>query len=715
MKKVNRCLSILLALALVIGLIPVLSNQVSAATNVYPMWQDGDSDGYSEIRCTYYAWQQVYDTLGVAMPNWGNAGSWYANASAAGYAVGSTPKVNSVAVWKSGSYGHVAFVTGISGDKIIVNEGGRADRDGWVNGKAGTDSDGVLHGSTSPSAVGSVRYGTDTLLGYIYFDGAPELTLTWKDYPEKHSIGTTNAVLAGWCDLSVDVSAVGMVGIYLYDYNGIYLTHKHENISYSGFNWINMWYDVNNELGCTLQPGTPYQYLLFVFINGQSHYSPMYHFTTNGEHTHILNAGVVTQEPTCSAEGVKTYTCTTCGATETESIPALQHSFDEGVITQEPTCGEWGAKTYTCTVCGEVYAEGISNDGISHTYDQGEYIQKPSCESDGLITYTCTVCGDSYTEIVYQTGHTWDGNTCTVCGEVRVVEPEKDENLTFLQAPGLSFQDYIGMQVLLPANKAEGYDKVYVKAIQQTPNGAVETTLQGTPYFGAYLIFEQQVLSWSMTENVSLTLYGEKDGVVYEGATVSTSVKALAMDKLRDYYADVNIKACRALVDMMNYGAAVQKAFSYNTESLPNADLGNYGDLASMGVPVMNAANEKTGTASVAVLKDSISMQAKVEIQLLFNTDISDYSVQATVGGTDASVVLDTESMGAYGWTVLKVSVGAAHMRDTYTIALYDEAGNAVTQIYNVSVEAYAREQLGGTYNDVVVAMMRYGDAVSAI
>ena len=64
---------------------------------------------------------------------------------------------------------------------------------------------------------------------------------------------------------------------------------------------------------------------------------------------------------------------------------------------------------------------------------------------------------------------------------------------------------------------------------------------------------------------------------------------------------------------------------------------------------------------------------------------------------------------------MVKVAVGAANMRDTYTIALYDAEGNAVTQIYEVSVEAYAQTQVEGVNPDVAIALMRYGDAVYAL
>ena len=75
---------------------------------------------------------------------------------------------------------------------------------------------------------------------------------------------------------------------------------------------------------------------------------------------------------------------------------------------------------------------------------------------------------------------------------------------------------------------------------------------------------------------------------------------------------------------------------------------------------------------------------------------------------------MDTETMAAYGGTVLRVAVGAAEMRETFTIALYDADGNAVTTVYTVSVEAYAKTLIGGSQNEVAVTMMRYGDAVAA-
>ncbi|MBR6825021.1 MAG: 5'-nucleotidase C-terminal domain-containing protein, partial [Oscillospiraceae bacterium] len=53
---------------------------------------------------------------------------------------------------------------------------------------------------------------------------------------------------------------------------------------------------------------------------------------------HQWNAGEVTTPATCVAEGVMTYTCTVCGETKTEAIPATgEHTYENGVCTG---CGE---------------------------------------------------------------------------------------------------------------------------------------------------------------------------------------------------------------------------------------------------------------------------------------------------------------------------------------------------------------------------------------
>jgi surface antigen len=95
--------------------------------------------------CTWGAWQLAYQKLGVSLPSWGYAGSWYASAAASGYAVGQEPRGNAIAVYS----GHVAFVDSASGSTAEIEEGGYMG--GYNHRVVPSDSDGY-----------------QPLIGYIY-------------------------------------------------------------------------------------------------------------------------------------------------------------------------------------------------------------------------------------------------------------------------------------------------------------------------------------------------------------------------------------------------------------------------------------------------------------------------------------------------------------------------------------------------------------------
>lgn len=192
---------------------------------------------------------------------------------------------------------------------------------------------------------------------------------------------------------------------------------------------------------------------------------------------HTWDNGVITKEATETEEGIKTYTCKTCGETKTESIPVTSHHWDQGTITKKATCTENGEKTYHCTdeECDKTYVETIpatghqhtelrdkkaatcEEDGYSgntyckdcgqliskgavvkatgHSWDSGKVTEAATCKKEGTKTYTCSICGDTKTEAIPKKDHTWDEGkvtkkatctedglkvyTCRVCAETK--------------------------------------------------------------------------------------------------------------------------------------------------------------------------------------------------------------------------------------------------------------------------------------------------------
>ena len=92
---------------------------------------------------------------------------------------------------------------------------------------------------------------------------------------------------------------------------------------------------------------------------------------------HDWGEWVTTIEPTVSTVGYRYHICNRdgCGYREGEDIPKLHtHTWDAGVVTQKPTAAEPGVRTYTCTVCGQTRTEAIPATGVPETCNGG-----PAC------------------------------------------------------------------------------------------------------------------------------------------------------------------------------------------------------------------------------------------------------------------------------------------------------------------------------------------------
>ena len=78
-------------------------------------------------------------------------------------------------------------------------------------------------------------------------------------------------------------------------------------------------------------------------------------------HEHSYTA--VVTAPTCTAKGYTTHTCA-CGDSYVDTyVDALGHAWDNGKVTKEPTATETGVRTYTCTRCSATKTETIPATG----------------------------------------------------------------------------------------------------------------------------------------------------------------------------------------------------------------------------------------------------------------------------------------------------------------------------------------------------------------
>ena len=120
---------------------------------------------------------------------------------------------------------------------------------------------------------------------------------------------------------------------------------------------------------------------------------------------HKWNSGKVTTKPTEDMAGVRTYTCTVCGDTKTETIPATGVHMHTWQLTKRvpAACTEDGYDLYTCAKCGAVeYRNEVAAFG--HKMNAGEVVIKPTATTSGVRVYTCSVCGETKAETIPATG-----------------------------------------------------------------------------------------------------------------------------------------------------------------------------------------------------------------------------------------------------------------------------------------------------------------------
>ena len=156
---------------------------------------------------------------------------------------------------------------------------------------------------------------------------------------------------------------------------------------------------------------------------------------TCGCTSHTYGSAVITKQPTCTSEGTKTKTCTQCGATVTETIAKLSHSYTTTVVA--PTCTTNGYTLHKCSVCGTSYKDSTTK-ATGHSYGNSVVTKQPTCTSEGTKTKTCTKCNATVTEKLPAKGHTavtdkgypatcttagkTDGSHCSVCNTVIKVQ-----------------------------------------------------------------------------------------------------------------------------------------------------------------------------------------------------------------------------------------------------------------------------------------------------
>ncbi len=101
---------------------------------------------------------------------------------------------------------------------------------------------------------------------------------------------------------------------------------------------------------------------------------------------HTWNNGEISKNATHFQSGIKTYTCSSCNATKSETIPIIPHNYsgwqNHDTNQHKRTCG-----------CGDTQYQ-------NHTWNNGEISKNTTHFQSGIKTYTCTGCKATKTETI---------------------------------------------------------------------------------------------------------------------------------------------------------------------------------------------------------------------------------------------------------------------------------------------------------------------------
>ena len=242
------------------------------------------------------------------------------------------------------------------------------------------------------------------------------------------------------------------------------------------------------------------------------------------------------------------------------------------------------------------------------------------------------------------------------------------------------------------------------------------------PTTGAVLIYNVSytgINAKEMGDNFTTTLCGvTADGLVYRGATVTSSIRTFLLSKINDSASIDEMKTMA--VDMLKYGAAAQTYFDYNTKNLVTNGLTS-AQLAYATKGTAEAVDHTATSGTAASITPNITVGSKVVLGVsCINASVTDASkVKCVISDVDGNVLArpEVEVKANVMFSAIYDNVGARQMREVIKV-VFKEGNKHVSQTLSWSVESYVAQVRANSTNAneiaVVNAMLIYGDSVAA-
>lgn len=420
--------------------------------------------------------------------------------------------------------------------------------------------------------------------------------------------------------------------------------------------------------------------------------------------------------------------------TETQRYPtvSIQYKFEDGSEIPNTAGGTFTVPYGTkldLTPAKTLYDyEFIKVDGLN----------KPIVSDGTVVTYYYKNKNEEHThtwsawkynnDAVYNSSSDYkDGTqtrTCSACGES---ETKEAPNTALLRRRGnaLSLESSITLATYITKDVVDYYDEVYAKF---TRNGKIEKVYPSSKTLTSnsivYCIFDYTGISpQALGDDVSITFYGVKDGVTYNGNAYKYSATDYIKSTLNKPTSSAKLKTL--LVDLVYYGEACQVYQNYKTDNLLTDILTDeqkaLRSTADLNLTNIKNASYETCENRLVKFGTALRLNNSVEIAIplnMTNVTLDDLSFKVKIGSRTLTYTYaenpDNFEKGKDGyWYFYFDGVYANQMSDEVFITAY-KGDEQVSYTLKYSVESYAATVTDAKLKAVTDAMMRYGNSAKA-
>lgn len=375
---------------------------------------------------------------------------------------------------------------------------------------------------------------------------------------------------------------------------------------------------------------------------------------------------------------------------------------------------------------------------FDYKFVKADGLNKPIVSDGTVVTYYYKNKNEEHThtwsawkynnDAVYNSSSDYkDGTqtrTCSACGES---ETKEAPNTALLRRRGnaLSLESSITLATYITKDVVDYYDEVYAEF---TRNGKTEKVYPSgktlTSNSIVYCIFDYTGISpQALGDDVSITFYGVKDGVTYNGNAYKYSATDYIKSTLNKPTSSAKLKTL--LVDLVYYGEACQVYQNYKTDNLLTDILTDeqkaLRSTADLSLTNIKNASYETCENRLVKFGTALRLNNSVEIAIplnMTNVTLDDLSFKVKIGSRTLTYTYaenpDNFEKGKDGyWYFYFDGVYANQMSDEVFITAY-KGTEQVSYTLKYSVESYAATVTDTKLKAVTDAMMRYGNSAKA-